>query len=688
MNRRTAVIAAFALMCGAVGPIGAAAAGAKKAVYGAWGVDLSMMDKSVKPGDDFFAYSNGGWLKTAEIPADRSYAGVNLELNTRNENHLKEIMADLAKRGSSSLSADERKVRDMFAAYTDETGREARGLEPARGDLARIAAAQTKDDIARLMGDIALQLDGPFGAYIGSDDKNPTAYAVFFYQSGLGLPDRDYYLRNDKEIVETLAAYRKYLAAMLDLAGLADTGKRANAVLALETEIARAHWPAADRRDADKVYNPMTIGDLEKFAPEFPWRVAFEKAGIPVKGPKGDRTFIIAEKSAFPKLAKIFAKTPVAVWRDYLTQRYMRAFAAELPKKVDETNFAFYGTVLNGNPKQLDRTTRAIYVVDNTLGEALGKIYVERYFPPDAKAKSDLLVQYLFKAYEADIKTLPWMGDATRAKALAKLGTIIQKIGYPDKWRDYSAMQVSPTDAVANSKAASIFEWNRRLSRIDETVDKMEWGMTPPTNNAYYNPTTNEIAFPAGILQPPFFDPNADDAVNYGEIGATIGHEISHGFDDQGSKYDASGKLENWWTEEDRKNFDARTQALSDQFDQYEPLPGIHINGKLTLGENIADLAGLVIALKAYHLSLKGKKAPVIDGFTGDQRFYIAYAQSWREKHREGRLRAQLLSNPHSPAEYRVSGIVRNDDGWYAAFPEIKPGDKLYLAPEKRVRLW
>ena len=664
------------------------AAGSGRAAIGKWGVDLAMMDTSVKPGDDFFAYTNGTWLKATEIPPERSYAGVNLDVNTANENNLKAILADLAKKSDATLSADERKVRDMFAAFTDEAGREARGMEPAKADLAAIAAIETKEDVARAMGDISLQLDGPFGAYIGSDDKNPTAYAVFFYQSGLGLPDRDYYLRNDRELVETLAAYRKYLSAMLQLAGLADTDKRANAILALETDMARAHWPAADRRDADKTYNPMTISELEKLAPEFPWRAAFEKAGIPLTGPKGERTFIVSEKSAFPKLAKVFAKTPVSVWRDYLTQRYMRAFAAELPKKVDETNFAFYGTVINGNPKQLDRVTRGIYAVDGALGEALGKIYVARHFPPEAKAKADLLVQNLMKAYEADIQTLPWMGDATRAKALAKLRTIILKIGYPDTWRDYSAMLVSATGAVANSKAVSVFDWNRRIARIDEVVDKMEWGMTPPTNNAYYNATTNEIAFPAGILQPPFFDPNADDAVNYGEIGATIGHEISHGFDDQGSKYDATGKLENWWTEEDRKNFDARTKELSGQFDRYEPLPGIHINGQLTLGENIGDLAGLVVAYKAYKISLGGREAPVLDGLTGDQRFYIAYGQSWRQKDREGRLRAQLLSNPHSPAEYRVNGIVNNDDAWYAAFPEIKPSDKFFIAPEKRVRLW
>jgi predicted metalloendopeptidase len=684
MKRQIIALAALVLVACAHQP---SAPASGRAAIGNWGVDLSMMDAAVKPGDDFFAYANGTWLRSAEIRPDRSYAGVNQELNMQNEDRLKTIVKELAGRGDAALSQEERKLRDMFAAYTDEGAREARGLEPARADLAAIAAIKTKEDVARAMGDPALQLDGPYGAYIDVDDKDPKSYAIRLYQSGLGLPDRDYYLRGDKELVETRVAYRKYLATMLQLAGVSDPGKRANAVFALETDMARAHWPAADRRDADKTYNAMTISQLEKFAAEFPWRAALEKAGVPIAGPKGERSLIVTEKSAFPNLAKIFAKTPISVWRDYLTQRYMRAFAAELPKSVDEVNFAFYGTALNGNPKQLDRVTRGVHVLDNNLGEALGKLYVAKYFPPDAKAKADVLVQNLIKAYEADIKTLPWMGEATRAKALEKLHAITLKIGYPDVWRDFSALTVSASDPIANSKAASIFEWKRRLARLDGPVDRAEWGMTPPTNNAYYNPTTNEMAFPAGILQPPFFDPNADDAVNYGEIGATIGHEISHGFDDQGSKYAASGRLENWWTPEDRANFDARTKALADQFDAYEPLPGIHINGALTLGENVADLAGLVIAYKAYHLALAGKSAPVLDGFTGDQRFYIAYGQSWRHKDRGGRLRSGLLSDPHSPPAYRVNGIVRDDDAWYSAF-SIAPADKYYLAPQARVRLW
>jgi len=650
-----------------------------------WGVDLSYIDKSVKPGDDFFLYANGGWSRKAEIPADRSYAGVNLEIDKENEAKLRGIVDDLHKK--AGLTPDETKMRDFFDAFTNTKAIEAAGLSHAQADLGHIAAARTADDIAALMGQPSLGLDAPYGIYLGIDDKHPGSYSVNLYQSGLGLPDRDYYLRDDKEIVDTRAAYRKYLAQMLTFAGAADADARADAIFKLEQAMAQAHWPAADRRDADKTYNPMKVSDLEAMAPDFPWRAFLGSAGVPAASPKGERMVIVAERSAFPKLAQVFKAAPVAVWRDYLTVRYLHSFSSVLPKKYDDTDFAFYGVVLQGKSAQLDRETRAIHLLDNQMGEALGKVYAQKYFPPEAKAKADVLVRNMLEAYRQDIRTLDWMTPATRAKALDKLSKYMPKIGYPDKWRDYTALAIVAGDPVANAKAAIQFEWNRELKRIDAPVDRTEWGMSVPTNNAYYNPTLNEIVFPAGILQPPFFDANADDAVNYGEIGATIGHEISHGFDDQGSKYDGDGVLQSWWTDEDRKNFDARTAALAAQYDAYEPLPGIHINGKLTLGENIADVAGLVIAYKAYHIALGGKPAPVLDGLTGDQRFYIAYSQSWRQKDRDANLRSQLLSNPHSPAAYRVNGVVRNDDAWYAAF-DIKPMEKYYLAPDKRVRLW
>ncbi len=651
-----------------------------------WGVDLSMMDKSVNPGDDFFLYANGAWMKKDVIPADRSYSGVNLELDKQNEARLKGIVTDL--QNKANPTAEEKKLRDFYGAFEDQKQIDANGLKPAQADLAMLANLKSLDEVAGAMGDPALSLDGPFGGGIGVDQKNPNIYEMYVGQSGLGMPDRDYYLKTDKEILATQAAYKTYLAQMLGFAGVKDAAARAAAIYQLEHDIADVSWAAADRRDAEKTYNPMSVSQLKALAPQFPWDAYFAAGGLSKNSAHGERTIVIGEKSAFPKLAAVFAKTPVSVWRDYLTVRYMHAFAPYLPHAIDDADFAFYGKTIQGKQAQLDRPTRGVQLLDNEMGEALGRLYTEKYFPAEAKAKALVLVQNLLKAYDTDVQTLTWLTPATRAKTREKLAHYMLKVGYPDHWRDYSALTVGRDDLVQDAKNATAFEWHRTLARIDAPVDRTEWGMTPPTNNAYYNPTLNEIVFPAGILQPPFFDPNADDAVNYGEIGATIGHEISHGFDDQGSKYDAYGSMKNWWTDADRRNFDARTAALAKQYDQYEPLPGLHINGKLTLGENIADLAGLVIAYKAYHIALGGKPAPVLNGYTGDQRFYIAYSQSWRQHDRDGIERARLLSNPHSPAKYRVNGVVRNDDGWYAAFPDIKPGDKYYLPPDQRVRLW
>ncbi|MEI9993232.1 MAG: M13 family metallopeptidase [Rhizomicrobium sp.] len=676
------------LLLGAAAIVMSAAALGGEPQVKPWGVDLDYIDKTVKPGDDFFLYANGNWVKHDTIPADRTYSGVNLELDLQNEARLKGLVADLAKTPDDKLTAEGRKLRDLYNAYMDTAQIEANGLAPAQKDLAAIAGYKSLSDVAAAIGDPRLGVDGPFGFYIGVDDKNSEVYSINLYQSGLGMPDRDYYLKTDKEIVETQAAYKKYLADMLGIAGAAgDAAARAEKVYALEAALAQVSWPAEDRRDEDKIYNPMTIAQLKALAPGFDWDAMFRAAGIPETGPKGDRKVIVAEKSAFPNLAKVFAATPIEVWRDYLTIRYLHRWASLLPKAVDDTDFAFYGTALAGKTAQLERPTRGIRLLDVSMGEALGKLYVARYFPPEAKAKALDLVHNLLKAYDADIRTLAWMTPATRAKALDKLHATQLKIGYPDTFRDYSALSIARGDLLGSVQAAGVFEWHREVVRIDNPVDRTEWGMTPPTNNAYNNPNLNEVVFPAGILQPPYFDANADDAVNYGEIGATIGHELSHSFDDQGAKYNAKGVLENWFSDADLTAFKARGDAIAAQYDQYTPLPGLHINGRLTLGENIADIAGLVIALKAYHISLHGKPAPVLDGLTGDQRFYIAYAQSWRERHRDAAIRSQVLSNPHSPSEYRVNGVVRNTDGWYAAFG-VKPGDTYYLPPDKRVPVW
>jgi putative endopeptidase len=658
-----------------------------KTQYGTWGVDLSAMDKSVRPGNDFFMYVNGNWYKTAQIPADRSATGSFQDLAILSETRMQEIAASLDAKPYDQLTDEEKKLRDLYDAFNDQAQIDKNGLAPAKKDLDAIASLKTPDDVAAAMGDPVLGLDGPFGGGIAFNPKDTNQYVITLGQSGLGMPDRDYYLKTGDALDKTRDAYKKHLAAMFALAGLSDADKRAQRVYDVEYKIAEASWPNADRRDTDKVFNPMTYSELKAFAPGFPWDAYFKAAGVSQSSPKGERTFIVAEKSAFPKLAAIFADTPVETWRDYLTAKYLHAYAAYLPKAFDDEDFAFYSGTLQGVTQQLPRDDRAAHVLDNLMGEALGKLYVAKYFPPAAKAKAVELVNNLLKAYDADIRTLTWMSPATREKALYKLHHFGVKIGYPDHWRDYSALVIKRDDLIGDVQRANVFEWNRELVRIDQPVDKTEWGMTPPTVNAYNNPFFNEIVFPAAILQPPFFDPNADDAVNYGGIGAVIGHEISHGFDDQGSKFDANGNISNWWTDADKKAFEAKTKMLGEQYSAFEPLPGLHINGAFTMGENIADNAGLAIALKAYHISLDGKKARKIDGYTGDQRFYLSYGQIWRTKMREDALRQQVLSNPHSPGMFRPIGATRNQNAWYAAFG-VKPGDKYYLPPDQRVHLW
>jgi putative endopeptidase len=656
-----------------------------KAILGSWGFELSGMDRSVKPGDDFFRYANGAWFDTAVIPEDRTSTGSFVDLDIESETRVRGILDDLEAR-KNSLSPEEKKVADLYRSYVDTARIEALGLAPAKPNLDAIAAAKTHDDLARLMGSVRMQMQAPFRAGISSDDKNPDAYAVSLRQSGLGLPDRDYYLIDEKGVAASRAAYRPYIAEILDLAGIADSSAKADRIFNLETEIAKLHWTRADRRDAEKTYNPMPASELERFAPGFPWAVYLRERGIgnPMDG---ERSLVVSEKSAFPPLAALFAATPVEVWKDYLTFHYLSDHAVYLPKRFDDARFAFYGKILGGQGVQLAREKRGVRFVGGVMGEGVGQLYVARYFPADAKAKAQDLVRNLLSVYRQRIEAADWMSPETRAKALEKVGTFTVKIGYPDNWRDYSKLEVKAGDLLGNQERGTEFGWNRNLVRLDDRVDRGEWGMTPQTVNAYYNQSWNEIVFPAAILQPPFFDPNADDAVNYGGIGAVIGHEISHGFDDQGSKYDAKGVLQNWWTEADRKNFDSRTTNLVNQYNGYSPLAGMFVNGRLTLGENIADLAGLTVAEAAYRLSLKGKEPPVLDGFTGEQRLFLGYAQVWRYKASEATARQRVLTDPHSPPQFRISGAVRNVDAWYEAMG-VKPGDKLYLAPEARVRLW
>lgn len=683
MRRMLPVLAALLLMHAAMG-----ANSPQKPEIGAWGFDISGMDRSIRPGDDFNAYVNGTWIRDTQIPADRSRYGSFDILRKLSETRLKAIMADLVSRPSGGLSEDERKLVVLYEAFTDTKQIEERGLAPVKADITYLAHLKSLSDVARAMGSVRLGTESVYDVRFGVDEKNSNAYSVELLQSGLGMPDRSYYLRTDADAAKTRQAYRTYLADMMKLAGLTNAEARAAAVYDVEAKIAEVEWDRADRRDRDKIYNPMTVGELEAFAPGFPWKTYLAEEGIPLKTPKGDeRKLVVHEKSAFPAIAKIFAATPVSVWRDYLTVHYLHAYAELLLNTFDQKDFAFYGTVLSGNPEQQDRPTLAVKLLDTELGEALGRLYVARYFPPESKAKISSLVRNLLNVYEREISTLSWMSEATKHKALDKIRAFHVQVGYPDHWRDYSAYRVRRDDLVGDVQRGTMFEWNRELKRLDDPVDKTEWGMTPQTVNAYNSPSFNEIVFSAAILQPPFFDPSADDAVNYGAIGAVIGHEISHGFDDQGSKYTGNGDLQNWWTDEDRHKFNERTSMLVAQYDSYEVLPGLHVIGKNTLGENIADLSGLSVALKAYHLSLDGKPAPVIDGFTGDQRFFLGFGQIWRSKMREGAMRMRTLSDPHTIDRFRVLGATRNNGGWYEAF-DVKPGDKYYLPPDERVRLW
>jgi putative endopeptidase len=660
----------------------------QKPMFGAWGVDLAGMDKSVKPGDDFFEYANGTWYKNAVIPTDRTATGSFPNLTILSEQRMTQIVKGLETKAQPN--AEEKQIRDLYDAYVDTAAIERNGLTPAKTNLAAIDALKTLDEVARAMGNPAVPIEGPFAVAIATDPKEPTRYVATVTQAGLGLPNRDYYLKDDPALAATREAYRKYLGTVLTLAtdnSAQNSAARADAVFALETEIARNQWSAVESRDADKAYNPMTVAQLTSAAPGFPWAEFLAAKGLSAKGPNGDRTLIVRQNTAVPKLAALFAATPVPVWRDYLTVHYLHTMAAYLPKAFDDVDFELFGKVLGGQQAQLPRETRAVHLVDQRLGHPLGKLYVAQYFPPESKAKVEALVANLLKAYDADIRKISWMTDGTKTKALDKLHKFTPHVGYPDTWRDLSGLTITRDDLVGDIERSDAFEWRYRLDRLDRPVDRNEWNMTPPTVNAYYTSTLNSIFFPAAILQPPFFDPNADDAVNYGGIGAVMGHEIGHGFDDQGSKYSGVGRLESWWTDQDRGAFEESIGTLGAQYDAYEGLPGLHVNGKLTMGENIGDLSGLAISLQAYHYSLNGRPAPVIDGLTGDQRYFLGFAQIWRSKSSEASIRRQVLSNPHSPSHWRVVGPTRNVDAWYDAF-NVKSGDKYYLAPNARVRLW
>jgi putative endopeptidase len=642
--------------------------------YGTFGFDAAGMDRSVAPGDDFYLYADGTWGKNTPIPADKASIGMFEKLQDLSDDRTRGLL-EAAKADPSS------KIGAAYTSFLDTAAIEGKGLKPIAPWLNRIKGVTNRAGYAALAAEADRNGVGiPFGAGVSQDSKNPDAYILQLRQSGLGMPDRDYYLSPDPKLAETKTAYQAHVARMLTLAGEPNAAARAAAIVAFETGIATVSWTRIDSRDADKTYNRMSVADLTKLAPGFDFQTYFRGIGTPVN------TVIVGQPTAFAGIAAMIAKTPIGVLRDQLLVRSLETYASVLPKAFDAENFAFAGTVLSGTPEQLPRWKRAVQFTSAVLTDDVSKIYVEKYFPPATKAAADAMVRNIIAAMNARIERLDWMSPETKVKAHAKLAAFTPRIGYPTQWRDYSALVVKPDDAFGNALRANRWAHQYNVSKLGKPIYRWEWGLTPMTVNAQANPTLVAITFPAAILQPPFFDPNADPAINYGGIGAVIGHEMSHHFDDQGSKFDATGRLTQWWTDTDVAKFKALSQRLIDEYDRYEPLPGFHVKGALTLGENSADLAGLNSAYDAYHNSLGGREAPVIDGMTGDQRFYLGWAQVWRRNYREANLRQRLLTDPHAPSNARAN-IVRNMDPWYQAF-EVQQGQKLYLAPADRVRIW
>jgi putative endopeptidase len=640
---------------------------------GSFGFDLAGMDRNVAPGDNFYRFANGTWARNTAIPPDRSNYGMFTVLDDLSTQRTREILEEQAKNPQS-------KIGNFYASFMDRAAIDSAGLRPLAPLLGEIAAARTKAELAGMMGRLSrLGVDAPFGNYVDADDKNPDAAIYQFSQGGLGLPERDYYL--DKSLAPKRDAYRAYLVQLLKLAGQPNAEARAAAVVALEERLAQAHWDRVASRDADKIYNRLTAAQLRRSAPTFAWTNYLAGVGVAAQP-----HFLVRQPSAIAATARIMAQAPMAVAKDYLTLHTLDAYAPYLSAPFVDANFAFHGTTLNGTPENQALWKRASNLVTEMMGEDIGRIYVDRYFPPEAKEQADRLVKNVIAAMDRRIQGLTWMAPQTKERARAKLAAFTPKIGYPDEWRDYSGLEVRRGDLVGNVMRGNAFEQQRELNKLGQRLDRREWGMFPMTVNAYANFAWNEIVFPAAILQPPFFDPKADDAVNYGGIGAVIGHEISHHFDDQGSKYDETGALREWWTPGDVQRFNALTGQLAAQYDRYEVAPGKNVNGKFTLGENIGDLAGVAVAYDAYRTALGGKEAPVIEGTTGDQRFYLGWAQIWRRSYRPENLLQRLITDPHSPSEQRAA-VVRNFDAWYKAF-EVPPGQRLYLPPGERVRIW
>jgi putative endopeptidase len=640
------------------------------------------MDTKVRPGDDFNAFVNGGWVATAVIPADRAGDGVGLMVHEQSQANVKIIIEEAAA-GDFAQGTDEQKVGDFYKSYMNMDTRNELGVTPLATQFATIDALENYQQLAVYFAEAnKIGVGVPFSLNQYADFKDPNTYMMYTFQGGLGLPDREYYFEEGEKSAGIRKAYVEHVAKMFDLAGLSDGAAAAQTIMALETRMAAEHMKKEQTRDMVALYNKIPLGELPELMPNFAWDAYLKTAAISdIDG------LVVTQLDHMRALDGIIQDTPMDTWKTYLKWAVLNANASLLTAAIDDQNFNFYSKTLRGIEQQLPPWKRAVATVDANVGEVVGKVYVARHFPPEAKEAMLELVNNLIKAYEISIKELDWMGEETKAEALDKLSKFTPKIGYPDKWKDYSALEIREGDLVGNTHRSALFVYEEHLKRQGGPVDRSEWGMTPQTVNAYYNPPLNEIVFPAAILQPPFFDLNAEDAVNYGSIGAVIGHEIGHGFDDAGSTFDGDGVLRNWWTEEDKAEFKARTAKLVEQYSQFKPFDDLAVNGEFTLGENIGDLGGLSIALKAYHLALNGQPAPVMDGYTGDQRVFIGYAQGWRAITREEALREQIATDPHSPAQYRVNGVVRNVPEFYEAF-EIADTDALYLPPEGRVKIW
>ena len=645
------------------------------------GIRTEDMDKSVRPGDDFFMFMNGAWVAETEIPADKSSYSTFAYLNDEAQDNVKIIIEESAT-GDFAKGSDEQMVGDLYRSYMDWETRNALGLEPLQPELDRIDSIADYDDLAVYFGEAVVRnLDAPFGVTQFGDMRRPTHYGVYAFQSGLGLPDREFYFNEDDASVKIRDEYVAHIEKMWNLAGWEGGAEAAATIMALETRLAGEQMLKEDTRNWDANYNKVALADLGVIMPNFNWDGYLEVT-------KADEIdgLILIMTDYLKALDGIIQDTDLDTWKTYFRWVALNEKAANLTQDIDEQNFAFYGTVLSGTEEQLPMWRRGVTAVNGTLGEVVGKVYVDRHFPPEAKQRMDELVGNLVKAYEYSIKNLEWMTDETKVAALEKLSKFKPKIGYPDVWREYD-FEIAGDDLYGNMERANIAEFEREANRRGAEVDRTEWLMNPQTVNAYYLPTGNEIVFPAAILQPPFFNLEADDAVNYGGIGAVIGHEIGHGFDDSGSRFDGDGVLRNWWTDEDRVEFEKRTSVLVDQYSAFAPFDDLNVNGEYTLGENIGDLGGISIGLLAYKMSLDGEEPPVIDGFTGEQRVFLGFAQVWRNKYRDEALRNQIQVNPHSPAMYRTNGPVRNVPEWYEAF-DVQEGDALYLPPEERVKIW